>query len=127
VKCSRERPSCTQCQKGGRSCKYLNSETPEFEFIQVKAPRKISKSPSPDNWMPVIERHFDTIKSMKAESPGRGGSQVPFWGGSASAQVRDEVQMCRPLTISDICTTDLQHTITRHNSHPTSACKELSQ
>ncbi|PQE21356.1 fungal specific transcription factor domain-containing protein [Rutstroemia sp. NJR-2017a BBW] len=86
----RRTTACTTCRdrrKGGRSCKYLNSETPEFEFIQVKAPRKISKSPSPDSWMPVIERHFDTIKNLKAESPGRGGSQTPIWGSSSSEQI----------------------------------------
>ncbi|KAF5868755.1 putative c6 transcription factor protein [Botrytis fragariae] len=57
VKCSRDRPSCTQCKKGGRLCKYLNSEIPEFEFIEVNLSRSPArKSPSPVMSNPISER-----------------------------------------------------------------------
>ncbi|KAF7857943.1 hypothetical protein EAF04_009300 [Stromatinia cepivora] len=77
VKCSRERPSCKQCKKGGRSCKYLNSEIPEFEFIEVNVPRfPATKTPSPDVLNPIIKRKFE-IKLQATDLPVRGVTQIP--------------------------------------------------
>lgn len=77
VKCSRERPSCKQCRKGGRSCKYLNSEIPEFEFIEVNVPRiSAAKTPSPDVLNPIIKRKFE-IKLQGTNLPVRGVTQIP--------------------------------------------------
>ncbi|KAF7890222.1 hypothetical protein EAF00_008537 [Botryotinia globosa] len=57
VKCSRDRPSCAQCKKGGRLCKYLNSEIPQFEFIEVNVSRSSTrKSPSPIMSSQITER-----------------------------------------------------------------------
>ncbi|CAD6453186.1 fec3e051-039a-4079-a834-5caa60890a0e [Sclerotinia trifoliorum] len=77
VKCSRERPSCKQCRKGGRSCKYLNSEIPEFEFIEVNVPRiSAAKTPSPDVLNPIVKRKFE-IKLQATNLPVRGVAQIP--------------------------------------------------
>ncbi|TGO86489.1 hypothetical protein BPOR_0299g00050 [Botrytis porri] len=68
VKCSRDRPSCTQCKKGGRLCKYLNSEIPEFEFIEVNVSRsQARKSTSPVISNPITERK----SGIKSKATGR--------------------------------------------------------
>ncbi|TGO33703.1 hypothetical protein BHYA_0231g00150 [Botrytis hyacinthi] len=77
VKCSRDRPSCTQCKKGGRLCKYLNSEIPEFEFIEVNLSRSPArKSPSPVISNPITERKSG-IKSKANSRPVVKASQMP--------------------------------------------------
>ncbi|KAJ8061943.1 hypothetical protein OCU04_009729 [Sclerotinia nivalis] len=77
VKCSRERPSCKQCKKGGRSCRYLNSEIPEFEFIEVNLPRiPATKIPSTDVLNAIIKRKFE-IKLQATDLPVRGVTQIP--------------------------------------------------
>ncbi|KAF7945095.1 hypothetical protein EAE96_009875 [Botrytis aclada] len=79
VKCSRDRPSCAQCKKGGRLCKYLNSEIPEFEFIEVNVSKSpVRKSPSPVISNPITERKSgikskatsrSTVKTTRISSP----------------------------------------------------------
>ncbi|KAF7925792.1 hypothetical protein BELL_0315g00080 [Botrytis elliptica] len=77
VKCSRDRPSCTQCKKGGRLCKYLNSEIPEFEFIEVNVSRSPArKSPSPVMSNPITERKSG-IKSKASSRSVAKASQIP--------------------------------------------------
>ncbi|TEY61412.1 hypothetical protein BOTCAL_0169g00170 [Botryotinia calthae] len=77
VKCSRDRPSCTQCKKGGRLCKYLNSEILEFEFIEVNLSRSPGrKSPSPVMSNPISERKSGIKSKATSRSLGK-ASQIP--------------------------------------------------
>jgi hypothetical protein len=71
VKCDRSRPVCSQCTKGGKSCKYTDQDKPKVEFVnqrQDSFTRSEEDAGSPSGtWDHVLESQVDFLnKAEKA-------------------------------------------------------------